>query len=211
MPQIDAPQLSRLRDADAAELLEGDELEGLRFADVTAGSLDLRGAHLDAVAIDRLAATDADLVGADLVDVGLFRADVPVVRAARGRWRSVEIRGRIGSLDAHDVEWRSVHFVGCKLGFVNLRAAKIMDAAFTDCIIEELDLGGAEVHRLALDGTRIRTLDIRDARLADVDLRRAELSLIEGVPNLRGATIGENQLAEFAPLLARELGLRVEG
>lgn len=208
-PHIDPPHLVGLRVASADEL-SNRELVGLRFVDAALDELRLGGTHLDGVAFDGLGAPIADLIGADLLDVGFTRIDLPVTRAARGRWRCVQITGRIGSLDAHDAEWSSVRFVGCKLGFVNLRGAKLLDVAFTDCLIEELDLGASEVQRLALGGTNIGTLDLREARLTDVDLRGAGLAAIEGVPHLRGATISEHQLAEFAPLLAREFGLRIE-
>jgi hypothetical protein len=77
-------------------------------------------------------------------------------------------------------------------------------------VLEELDLGGAEVTRLALPGCRIGVLDVSRARLVDVDLRGAEFSTITGVESLKGAIVSEDQLAEFAPLFAAALGVRVE-
>ncbi len=47
------------------------------------------------------------------------------------------------------------------------------------------------------------------ARLRDVDLRGADLSRVDGVAGLAGASIDERQLAELAPLLAAEAGLTV--
>jgi hypothetical protein len=76
-------------------------------------------------------------------------------------------------------------------------------------VFEELDLGGAEVTRLALPGCRVGVLDVSRARLTDLDLRGAEFSTITGVESLRGAIISEEQVAEFAPLLAATLGVRI--
>jgi hypothetical protein len=56
---------------------------------------------------------------------------------------------------------------------------------------------------------RIGTLDVTGARLEDVDLRGTDFRAINGIEGLRGATIDENQLAELAPLLARQLGLLI--
>ena len=53
-------------------------------------------------------------------------------------------------MEAYESELRSVHFVGCKLSFVNLRGAELLDVAFTDCVIEELDLGQSKVRRVAV-------------------------------------------------------------
>ncbi|GAA4754792.1 hypothetical protein GCM10023350_45280 [Nocardioides endophyticus] len=52
----------------------------------------------------------------------------------------MQVTGRLGSVEAHEAQWRSVHFVGCKLSFVDLRGAELIDVAFTDCITHELGL-----------------------------------------------------------------------
>jgi uncharacterized protein YjbI with pentapeptide repeats len=122
----------------------------------------------------------------------------------------VRVTGRIGSLEAYESELRSVHFVGCKLSYVNLRGAELLDVAFTDCVIEELDLVQSKVRRVRVDGCRIAHLDVQHSELHDFDLRGAELESIGGLSQLRGTTITPSQLTLLAPLLASELGIRVE-
>ncbi len=103
-----------------------------------------------------------------------------------------------------------MHFVGCKLSYVNLRGAELVDVAFTDCTIEELDLVNARLLRVSLPGTRVEHLNVRHSELRDVDLRGARLSAIDGVMELRGAVISAEQLTLLAPLLADALGMTVE-
>lgn len=105
---------------------------------------------------------------------------------------------------------RSVQIDGSKLDFVNLRNATLTDVLLSDCIIEELDLGAATVHRLELRNCRIGTLDVGNAKLTDVDLRSSDFGAIHGVDGLRGATIDDAQLSLLAPILATQLGIRVE-
>jgi uncharacterized protein YjbI with pentapeptide repeats len=209
-PQIDRLHLGRLADGDPADLHKSAHLEGVRFAGLALSRLELPGAEVLGVQVAGLSADEADLKGARLSEVQLDQVDVPVMRAARSRWRDVQVTGRIGSMEAYEAELRSVHFVGCKLSFVNLRGAELLDVAFTDCVIEELDLGQSKVRRVALPGSRISHLDVQHAELHDFDLRGAEFDSIAGLSHLRGTTISSHQLALVAPLLASELGIKIE-
>jgi uncharacterized protein YjbI with pentapeptide repeats len=209
-PQIDPLRLSGLAAGDPAELVKNADLESVRYSDLMLPELVLAGAKLDGVHFAGLVADETDLKGARLSEVHLEQANLPVVRAARSQWRDVQVTGRLGSVEAYETQWRSVHFVGCKLSFVNLRGAELLDVAFTDCIIDELDLVGAAANRVRLSQTRVSHLNVRQAKLRDVDLRGATLEVIEGLTDLRGATISSLQLTLLAPLLADELGLNVE-
>ena len=209
-PQIDPLRLNGLTAGDPAELARNADLESVRYADLILPELVLAGAKLDGVHFAGLVADETDLKGARLSEVHLEQANLPVVRAARTQWRDVQVTGRLGSLEAYEAQWRSVHFIGCKLSFVNLRGAELIDVAFTDCIIDELDLAGAVSTRVRLSQTRVSHLNVRQAKLRDVDLRGATLEVIEGLTDLRGATISQLQLSLLAPLFADELGLNVE-
>ena len=209
-PQIEPLRLSGLAAGDPAELVRNADLESVRFTDLILAELVLPGAKLDGVHFAGLVADETDLKGARLSEVHLEQANLPVVRAARSQWRDVQVTGRLGSVEAYEAQWRSVHLVGCKLSFVNLRGAELIDVAFTDCIIDELDVAGAAATRVRLSQTRVSHLNVRQAKLRDVDLRGATLEVIEGLTDLRGATISPLQLTLLAPLLADELGLCVE-
>jgi uncharacterized protein YjbI with pentapeptide repeats len=103
-----------------------------------------------------------------------------------------------------------VHLVGCKLSFVNLRGAELVDVDLTDCIVEELDLVNVVARRVRLSGTRVGQLNVQHGELHDVDLRGATFESIDGLLSLRGSTISPEQLTLLAPLLADQVGLTVE-
>lgn len=81
---------------------------------------------------------------------------------------------------------------------------------FTDCVIDELDLGGAKCRRLQLSNTSVGPLDVRRASLTGVDLRGADLKTIIGLGDLSGATVTSEQVQLLAPLLAAHIGLLVD-
>ncbi|GAA5114301.1 pentapeptide repeat-containing protein [Alloalcanivorax gelatiniphagus] len=209
-PQVPALRLGDLDEGEARELRTNADLEGACFTDLALPELAMRGAVARLVRFTGLSAQEADLAGSRFVEVDLDRVHLPVLKAARSQWRDVRLNGRIGGLEAYEAQWRSVHFVGCKLDYVNLRGAELLDVAFTDCVVGELDLLDARVRRMAVDGTRVTHLDVRGARLSDLDLRGAQLDGLEGLTDLGGATVSRHQLALLAPLLAEQVGIRVE-
>lgn len=209
-PQIDELRFGRLIDGDMSQLTDDADLEGVRYAALTLPHITLCDALVASCQFSGIAADETDLNGARLSEVELERVNLPVVRAARSQWRDVKVSGRLGSLEAYEAQWRSVHFVGCKLSFVNLRGAELTDVAFSDCILEELDMINAVAHRVRFDNTRITKLNVQHSELHDFDLRAATLQSIDGVMSLRGATITADQLTLMAPLMADQIGLKVE-
>jgi uncharacterized protein YjbI with pentapeptide repeats len=85
--------------------------------------------------------------------------------------------------------------------------AELLDVAFTDCIIEEVDLVETAARRVACHGnTRVSRLNMQHAKLQHVDLRGADFEEITSLDGLRGTTINPNQLNLLAPLLAYKKG-----
>ena len=209
-PKLGSITLGTLQDGDPDLLVPRTELHSARFSDLILDELELANAHLDGVHFDGLSADRAALAGTSLTEAVLARVNIPVLDAPRSRWTDVEISGRIGAFTAYESSLRSIHFIGCKLSFVNLRASDLLDVAFTDCSIEELDLGGAKCRRVQLTNTQIGTLDVRQAKLVDVDLRGADRRKIAGLEHLRGATVTPDQVAMLAPLFADHMGLNTE-
>jgi uncharacterized protein YjbI with pentapeptide repeats len=210
-PIIDGPHLSGLTPGNPdSDLAKNADLESLRYDDLTLSHLDLSGARLDEVQFNRVTADEVDLKGARLSDVALDQVGFTVARAARSQWRDVSVTGRLGSFEAYEAQWRSVQFVGCKLSFVNLRGAELHDVQFADCIIEELDLMGATANRVRFVNSQVASLNVQGAKLRDFDLRGAVVASIDGLVDLRGATLNPSQLSSMGPLFAEHFGLKIE-
>jgi uncharacterized protein YjbI with pentapeptide repeats len=211
-PRLDPVRLANLDDLDDADLLSGDHCEGRRYTNVQLDGLDLTGITFLECELLSIALNGTQLRGARFTDCRFEELYAPVFSAARSSWRDIELtRTRLGSAEVFDSALQSVHFNGGKLGYVNLRSSKLTDVLISDCIIDELDLSGARGVRVALQNCRIGTLDVTDAVLKDFDLRSSEFSMIRGVGGLKGATVDDYQLNLLAPILAEQLGIRVEG
>lgn len=181
-----------LFDSDDAD---GQDLEDTVFTDCTFRRVSLQGADLNRSTFGNCDVTDLSAAS---------------LRAPDSSWWNTRLeRTRIGSAELHGATLRAVLFDGGKLDLVNLRGAKLRDVVFRSLIVDELDLGEVQAERIAFEDCRIGTLALHGARLKDVDLRGAVLAGLSGVAGLRGATVGELQLQDLAPLLAAEAGLRV--
>lgn len=203
-------ELAGLAEGDPDELTAGADLDGVEYADLTRDLLEIPGSRVLESRFRGVAADEADLAGARLSEVEFERIHVPVVRAARGQWRDVWISGRLGAVEAYEADWRSVRFEGCKISYLNLRGAELVDVEFDGCIIEELDLVTTMARRVSLTSTKVGRLDVQHSDLGEVDLRGATFDMIEGIAGLRGTIVSPDQLMLLAPLLADELGLTVQ-
>lgn len=208
---FDEAALSDLAERDSTEFGSSD-FEGLSYTGVARDAWELGvGDTVEACRFDGLEVATWSLRGARLVEAVFVGANIPVASGARSDWRDVEVRdSRFGSVEAYDTAWRGIRFTRCKLGYVNLRAAELLDVAFVDCTIDEIDLLDASARRVAFETTRIATLNVSGARLTDVDLRGADIGQVVGMAGLRGATISSEQLQLMAPALADLAGIVVE-
>ncbi|MBT0772241.1 pentapeptide repeat-containing protein [Kineosporia sp. J2-2] len=210
-PRIGEIRLPGLESGDPADLTREARIDGLAFEGVECGQLDLTGSVVMECSLTDVGADEADLRSAKLRDSLLTRVRFPSLRAGRGDWRDVRVEGaRIGSAEMYDIGWNSVHFVDCKLTYLNLRGATLRDVAFTRCSIEELDLAGASAQNVAFSGSTVQSLDVQRAELGAFDLRGAELHRLTGLDRLGGTVVSSAQLYQLAPLLAAGLGMTVD-
>ncbi|GAB3810843.1 pentapeptide repeat-containing protein [Tessaracoccus terricola] len=219
MRASDGPKAPQLHPLSFGELTEGPprllepntDIYALRYADIRTESLDLgKGSVVNGSVFSDVVADELVFASSRLVETRFQQTAAPVVKSARAAWREVEFDGgRLGAIEAFDLDARAVHFRGCRISYLNLRGSKLLDFCFTDCIVEELDLLQADAKRFAFPGTRIGSLTVHNSKVADIDLRGAELASVSGWQWLAGATMSEEQLMFLAPQIAAELKIRV--
>ncbi|WP_406008227.1 pentapeptide repeat-containing protein [Streptomyces sp. NBC_00637] len=189
-------------DYDGVELREldlaGQDGGGARFMDCA-----LRGCALDETRLRHTRFLDSVLSGIRGVGTDLAEATL----------RDVELLdARLGGTQMYGAVLERVVIRGGKIDYLNLRQARLRDVVFESCVLVEPDFGGARLERVEFVDCALKSADFTAATLTDVDLRGAvELGLAGGVDRLSGAVISAAQLLDLAPVLAAELGIRVEG
>ena len=198
-------------DGDVQTLEPHESREGERFDGGDLTNIDLSGAALTECVLDAVTLTDTGLRGARLVDCMVNSSFATSLVAARSTWRRVRIdNARWGSAELFDSEFESVILSGGKIDFLNFRGAKLTDVLIENAQITELDLASFVGTRVAIRNCRIDTIDFTRATCLDVDLRETTFSRVLGIQGMRGAILSEQQLTDFAPIMAAQLGIRVE-
>jgi uncharacterized protein YjbI with pentapeptide repeats len=210
-PRITFAEPTGLTAADAQTLEPHESREGESFEGGDLTEADLSGISLMECVLDAVTLTDTGLRGARFVDSVVRASFATSLVAARSTWRRVRIENpRWGSAELFDAGFESVTISGGKIDFLNLRGAKLTDVLIENAHITELDLGSFVGTRVAIRNCRIETIDFTRATCVDVDLRDTSFSRVLGIEGMRGTILSDVQLAEFAPVLASLLGIRVE-
>lgn len=189
-------------DYDGLEFLEADfagqDGAGARFMDCA-----LRSCALDETRLHHARFLDSVLTGIRGVGTDL----------AESTLRDVElIDARLGGVQLHGAALERVVIRGGKIDYLNLRTAVLKDVVFESCVLVEPDFGGARLERVEFVDCTLKGADLTAATLKDVDLRGAAvLEIARGIDRLAGAVISPSQLLDLAPVLAAEVGIRVEG
>ncbi|RFA10923.1 hypothetical protein B7R54_18200 [Subtercola boreus] len=213
-PLVDFESLppEQLNAAPVDGLFSGDSREREHYDGGDAGEVDLTGCSFLECRFTGVTLTDADLRASRFIETVLEAPFAHTLKAARTTWRDVRIHNpRWGSAEFFDAELDSVHLVGGKIDYLNLRGSRLNNVILEECTITDLDLGDARAGRVALVNCRIGTLDVTRASCSSVDLRTSEFQAVHGVEGLAGTIVDGLQLSQFAPLFAEHLGVRVEG
>ncbi|MEF2976459.1 pentapeptide repeat-containing protein [Subtercola sp. YIM 133946] len=212
-PSLDVVRLDEtaLSVGDAEGLVSGDYREAELFDGADLSEYDLAGCSFLDCRFDQVTLTDAELRGSRIIDSVFTGSFAHSLKAARTTWRDVRFESpRWGSAELFDSELESVHVVGGKIDYLNLRGSRLTNVIVEQCVIGDLDLGGFTGDRVAFVNCRIGTLDVTRATCRNVDLRTSEFAAVHGIAGLAGVTIDDGQLSLLAPVLAGHLGLRVE-
>ena len=212
-PVIDPLRLQDLSDGSSvAPGRPGSHQEAIAWSGGSFAGLDLHGAVYTECSLESVSLDSADLTAARFLETRLENLYAPVFRAARTTFRDVELTNpRLGSAEMYGGGWNSVRVDGGKIDYLNLRGSTLTNVLVSNCIIGELDLDGARLNRVAFRDCRIDSLLLGNGGSAvDADLRGSEFRSISGLAGLKGFTVDDTQLLQLAPLLAAQLGLRVE-
>ena len=195
------------------ELEPDGDYDGLDFREVDFAGQDGGGARFMDCALTGCALDETRLHHARFLDSVLTGLRGVGTDLAEATLRDVEVLdARLGGVQLHGAVLERVVIRGGKIDYLNLRTARLKDVVFESCVLVEPDFGGARLERVEFIDCALKAADLTNATLTDVDLRgAASLEIARGVGRLAGAVISPSQLLDLAPVLAGELGIRVEG
>ncbi|NJP15460.1 pentapeptide repeat-containing protein [Streptomyces thermoviolaceus] len=204
-------RLPRLRAHDGRPLAPDGDFDSLEFDGADFTGQDGAGARFLDCALRTCVLDDVSLRGARVLDSVLTDVRGVGCDLAETTWRDAELAGfRLGGVQLYGAVLERVHIRGGKIDYGNLRAARLRDVVFENCVLVEPDFSGARLERVEFTDCALTGVDFGAATLRDVDLRgAAPLRIARGADRLSGAVIGTAQLLDLAPVLAAELGITV--
>ncbi|MCH5674700.1 pentapeptide repeat-containing protein [Streptomyces gilvus] len=209
-PEIRLPPLEPFAEG---ELEPDGDYDGLEFRVADLAGQDGGGARFMDCALTGCAVDETRLHHARVLDSVLTGLRGVGTDLAEATLRDVEVvDARLGGTQMHGAVLERVVVRGGKIDYLNLRAARLKDVVFESCVLVEPDFGGARLERVEFVDCVLKGADLTGVELKDVDLRAAaELGISAGVERLAGAVISPSQLMDLAPVLAAQMGIRVEG
>lgn len=209
-PELRLPALERW---EGGGLEPDGDYDGLEFRQTDFAGQDGGGARFMDCALTECVLDEVRLSRARVLDSVLAGVRGVGTDFAEATLRDVELTdARLGGTQLHGAGLERVLVRGGKIDFLNLRGARLKDVVFEGCVLVEPDFGGARLERVEFVDCALKGADLSGATLKDVDLRgAASLEIARGVDRLSGAVISTAQLLDLAPVLAGELGIRVEG
>jgi uncharacterized protein YjbI with pentapeptide repeats len=182
----------------------------LSFTGIDISGQDARRARFVDCRLDRVRLDETRLDRAHLVDCTVAGAHGTTVHLRDSVWRGTTLTDcRLGALLGTGARLDDVTVLRGKIDYLTFAGGTLDTVRLEDLTIGEFELGDTTVRRLVVTGCRIDHLDVRGARLREVDLRDAQMAWVEGVADLAGATISEEQAMVLAPALAAHLRITV--
>lgn len=209
-PEVRLPPLAAY---DGGGLEPDGDYDGLEFTEADFAGQDGSGARFMDCALTGCALDETRLRNARLLDSVLTGVRGVGTNLSEATLRDVElVDARLGGVQLHGAVLERVVIRGGKIDYLNLRAATLRDVVFEGCVLAEPDFGGARLERVEFVDCALKRADLTGVTLMDVDLRGAvEIDIARGVERLAGAVVSSAQLLDLAPVLAGQMGIRVEG
>ncbi|HSX42700.1 MAG TPA: pentapeptide repeat-containing protein [Candidatus Saccharimonadales bacterium] len=203
-PKIPAQLAAWDDEADDSLEIDRAAVSNLYVAGVTYANIDmsrLDHVSLTGLVLERLEISDAVCTKLESAGLRGHKARLLRVQISDSRMTGSELGG--GSFE--DCTFRNIKFD--EAGF---RFATFKRVHFENCMLRAADFGNARFTHVTFSSCDLTDTNFTSAHCSSVDIREQDIVAAKGVLGLKGATISSEQLMQLAPLLAAELGFRLE-
>jgi uncharacterized protein YjbI with pentapeptide repeats len=137
--------------------------------------------------------------------------DIPRTRQTLRRSGYAITGSRFTGTRLTDIRLKDVLFDGCRIDYATLRRVTAAGSvAFTDCTLTNGAWSSCRLPRIALRSCDLAGLELESCHLDGADLRGSRLhGLKTPLDNLRGVTLGEDQIPDLTHLTVAALDLTV--
>ncbi|ATO14646.1 hypothetical protein CO540_13075 [Micromonospora sp. WMMA2032] len=175
------------------------------------------GAHIEDVSIRSSMITGSDLSGSAWEAGGLYGCEITRTDLSGSVLTGITIErcaitgSRFTGTRLTDVRLKDVLFDGCRFDYATFhRVAAAGSVAFSECTLTNGAWSSCRLPHIALRSCDLAGLELDSCQLDGTDLRGSRLhDLKTPLDNLRGVTVGEDQLPDLTRLTVAALDLTV--
>lgn len=209
---IKAPNLPKTLSNGSISMLRNEtQIEQLSFDDQKLEGLIISSLVLDQVSINSCSLEQCQLAKLQLSDSVFKHCTVISANwSDSGIVRTRFEQSRLSGFDLNGAAIQDVSFIGCKLDLANFRLSKLTRCEFVDCDLSEIDFYAAELKQVSMTNCNLTKAQFSCCKAAAVDLRGSDISGLNGLLSLKGATISSTQAMLLGPKALRELGIMIE-
>jgi uncharacterized protein YjbI with pentapeptide repeats len=184
-------------------------------SEVELASLSIAEQHTQGVKLDSARISDVDVSGSRLdglrlVDDLLERCNLANVQARRAAATRVSIENsRMTGVTLSEATLHDVMVRDCRVDLASFSHSRLQRVSFENCMLVQTDFLESQLESVSFEHCDLSRADFRGARMQRCQLRRNNLAGLQGVGNLKGASMEWPDIVEMAGTLASEIGIEV--
>lgn len=191
------------------DLTDEARLRGIEFRQTQFETPEVNGAEIDRcvfegtrlpAVLERTVFSGSAFVACDLANITAMEASI--------------IESTISGSRMTGTSWvsgivRDTEFESTRLDMVSFRFSTLKSVTFTDCDFRQADFQRAKLRNVRFENCDLTGSQFSGVEINNVKFSRCSLDTIGGLPSLKGATIGREELISLAGIMAKELGIKV--
>jgi uncharacterized protein YjbI with pentapeptide repeats len=167
--------------------------------------------YADGSRFEGVALTGALLDKCELTDVACAKLEAAALQAYKANLLRVSLSDcRLTGVEFAEACFEDCTFKNVKFDQAGFRFASFKRVRFENCMLQQADFSNAQLSHVVFVECSLNEANFVSANCSSTNITGEDLTNVKGILGLKGATISSEQLMQLAPLLAAELGFRIE-
>lgn len=147
----------------------------------------------------------------DISDCTLTNCILNTVICFRSSLVRTEIdKGQMTGLQLPEGNFLDFTLKNSRANLSNFRNSKFKLCHFLETDLSEADFSGSKFNKVRFENCMLDKVDFSNCTFDNVEFIDCSLSTINGLTSFKGVSISEQNLIEISPILASELGIKIQ-
>lgn len=167
--------------------------------------------ELSKIATNKLEAKSGKYSYIDISDSSLSNCVLNTVICFRSSLvRTIIDSGQLTGLQLAEGNFLDFTLKNSRANLCNFRNSKFKLCHFLDSDLSETDFSGSKITKVRFEHCMLDKVDFSNCTFDNVEFINCSLASINGLTSFKGVSISEQNLIEIAPILASELGIKIQ-